>query len=81
MVVVQGLSCSAACGLFLDQGTNPRPLHWQVDSYPLHHQGSPSKSINIAPRVSLFTCLENSRDGGALWAAVYGVGQSRTRLK
>ena len=26
-------------------------------------------------------CLENPRDGGAWWAAVYGVGQSRTRLK
>ena len=26
-------------------------------------------------------CLENPRDGGALWAAVYGVAQSRTRLK
>ena len=25
--------------------------------------------------------LENSRDGGAWWAAVYGVAQSRTRLK
>ena len=23
-------------------------------------------------------CLENPRDGGALWAAVYGVAQSRT---
>jgi len=22
------------------QGLNPRPLHWQADSYPLHHQGS-----------------------------------------
>ena len=27
------------------------------------------------------SCLENPRDGGALWAAVYGVAQSRTRLK
>ena len=27
------------------------------------------------------SCLENSRDGGAWWAAVYGVAQSRTRLK
>ena len=27
------------------------------------------------------SCLENSRDGGASWAAVYGVAQSRTRLK
>ena len=26
-------------------------------------------------------CLENPRDGGAWWAAVYGVAQSRTRLK
>ena len=26
-------------------------------------------------------CLENLRDGGAWWAAVYGVAQSRTRLK
>ena len=26
-------------------------------------------------------CLENPRDGGAWWAAIYGVGQSRTRLK
>ena len=27
------------------------------------------------------SCLENSRDGGAWWAAVYGVTQSWTRLK
>ena len=27
------------------------------------------------------SCLENSRDRGAWWAAVYGVAQSRTRLK
>ena len=27
------------------------------------------------------SCLENSRDGGAWWAAVYGLAQSRTRLK
>ena len=26
-------------------------------------------------------CLENPRDGGAWWAAVSGVTQSRTRLK
>ena len=26
------------------------------------------------------SCLENPRDGGAWWAAVYGVTQSRTRL-
>ena len=27
------------------------------------------------------SCLENPRDGGAWWAAVYGVAQSRTRLE
>ena len=27
------------------------------------------------------SCLKNPRDGGAWWAAVYGVAQSRTRLK
>ena len=27
------------------------------------------------------SCLENPRDGGAWWAAVCGVAQSRTRLK
>ena len=27
------------------------------------------------------SCLENPRDGEAWWAAVYGVAQSRTRLK
>ena len=27
------------------------------------------------------SCLENPRDGGASWAAVYGVSQSQTQLK
>ena len=27
------------------------------------------------------SCLENPRDGGAWWAAIYGVTQSQTRLK
>ena len=27
------------------------------------------------------SCLENPRDGGAWWAAVYGVAQSRTRTR
>ena len=28
-----------------------------------------------------YSCLENPKDGGAWWAAVYGVAQSQTRLK
>ena len=32
VVGVRRLSCSAACGIFQDQGSNLGPLHWQVDS-------------------------------------------------
>ena len=41
VVVAHGPSCSAACGIFPDQGSNLCPLHWQADSQPLRHQGSP----------------------------------------
>ena len=41
VVVAHGPSCSVACGIFPDRGSNPCPLHWQADSQPLHHQGSP----------------------------------------
>ena len=39
--MAQGLSCSSACGIFWDQGSNLCPLHRQADSYSLHQQGSP----------------------------------------
>ena len=45
VVVAHGPSCSAACGIFPDQGSNPCPLHWQADSQPLRHQGSPHMSF------------------------------------
>ena len=41
VIVAHGPSCSVACGIFPDQGPNPCPLHWQADSQPLRHQGSP----------------------------------------
>ena len=44
VVVAHGPSCSVACGIFPDQGSNPCPLHWQADSQPLRHQGSPGIS-------------------------------------
>ena len=46
-IVAHGLSCSAACGIFPDQGSNPCPLHWQADSQPLRHQGSPTLSFTV----------------------------------
>ena len=44
-IVAHGPSRSAACGIFPDQGSNPCPLHWQADSQPLRHQGSPIPSL------------------------------------
>ena len=41
VIMAHGPSCSTACGIFPDQGSNPCPLHWQADSQPLRHQGSP----------------------------------------
>ena len=41
VVVAHRLSCSEACGIFLDQRSNPCLLHWQADSLPLTHLGSP----------------------------------------
>ena len=47
-------------------------LHFQFSlSYIGERNGNPLQG----------SCLENPRDGGAWWAAVYGVSQSRTRLK
>ena len=47
VVVAHGPSCSASCGIFPDQGSNPCPLHWQADSQPLRHQGSPERVFFI----------------------------------
>ena len=41
VTVAHGPSCSTACGILPDQGSNPCPLHWQADSQPLRRQGSP----------------------------------------
>ena len=41
VVAAHRLCCSTACGIFPDQGSNPCPLHWQVNCLALDHQGSP----------------------------------------
>ena len=47
VLVAHGPSCPAACGIFADQGSNPCPLHWQADSQPLRHQGSPLTAFYV----------------------------------
>ena len=49
-------------------------------TYSSHPQGWVSWKT-IFPCPLQCSCLENPRDGGAWWAVVYGVAQSRTRLK
>ena len=41
-IVVHGLTCPEACGIFPDLGLNLCLLHWQADSLPWSHQGSPA---------------------------------------
>ena len=45
VVVAHGPSCFPVCGIFPDQGSNLCPLHWQADSQPLRHQGSPQLTL------------------------------------
>ena len=52
--VAHGLSCSETCGVFPDQGSDPCLLHWQAETLPLSHQGSPA-IILLVP--SLSQCL------------------------
>ena len=70
-------------------------IPWMEEPGRLQSMGLLGVRHNWATSLSLFTscigegngnpfqcsCLENPRDGGAWWAAVYGVAQSRTRLK
>ena len=61
VVVAHGPCCSAACGIFPDQGSNSCPLHWQADSQPLCHQGSPENiffNIHAFLTTSLLADLE-----------------------
>ena len=60
VVVAHGPSCSAACGIFPDQGSNPYSLHWQADSQPLRHQGSPRYELLMTIYVSGSTDQYNS---------------------
>ena len=55
---VGGLSCPVACGVFPDQGSNSWPLQWQMDSWPLSHQGNPC--IFLDPK------REEDRGGGGI---------------
>ena len=66
-------------------------IPWMEEPRRLQSMGSLGVRHDWATSLSLIgegngsplqcSCLENPRDGGAWWAAVYGVAQSQTRLK
>ena len=66
---MHGLGCSVACGIFLDQGSNPCLLHWQVDSLPLSHQESPKLSHSYRKPLctSYFTKGIETTEGNSLY--------------
>ena len=68
-IVAHGLICSTAHGIFPDQGSNPCPLHWQVDSYPLYHQGSLSKPIFNLVHACPVTSVVS--DSATLWIVAH----------
>ena len=56
-----------ACGIFLDQGSNPCLLHWQVDSLSLSHQGNPQVSFERYGEKTVFEqSLEERRSGNII---------------
>jgi len=66
--------------------THPSTLAWKIpwmeEPCRLQSMGSQRVGHDWANGTPLqYSCLENPMDGGAWWAAVYGVTQSRTRLK
>ena len=56
--------------------SNRRLLHCRQILYSLRHQGREAIGHPLQ-----YSCLENPLDSGAWWDTIYGVTQSRTRLK
>ena len=57
--MVRRLSCSTAFGIFLDQGSNPCPLLWQKDSYPLGHQQNSSPKFKKKKKIQWTYFISN----------------------
>ena len=67
VIVAHGPSCSAARGIFPDQGSNPCRLHWQADSQPLRHQGSPMLSFWWTKRPWKLSSYEKEWEEKKVW--------------
>ena len=67
------LTIICCCSVMSVVSDTVRPHRWQPTRLPCPRD-SPGNPLQCS-------CLENPRDEGAWWAAVYGVAQTRTRLK
>lgn len=66
-------SCSIACAIVL-----ACPLHWQEDSYPLYHWGSPKKSdfkLQLVNTAMSFHSNQTSVTLSSYWVVVYIFGK------
>ena len=59
VVVVHRLSCPMACGVFLNQESNPPLLHWQADSLPLREPRVLFMGKFFIPLSILFDCSQS----------------------
>ena len=94
-VLIVTMLCSLEKAMAPHSSTLAWKIPWTEEPGRLQSMGSLGVGHDWATSLSLFTfihwrrhgnplqcsCLENPRDGGAWWAAVYGVAESRTRLK
>uniref|UniRef100_A0A8C9BC80 Protein tyrosine phosphatase domain-containing protein 1 n=2 Tax=Phocoena sinus TaxID=42100 RepID=A0A8C9BC80_PHOSS len=58
--MAHGPSCSTACGILLDRGTNPCHLHRQADSQPLRHQTTMAAGVLPQNEQPYSTLVNNS---------------------
>ena len=80
VTVAHGPSCSAACGIFPDQGSNPCPLRWQADSQPLRHQGSP---ICVLKSTEFYINFDRDGKRGSIWKCpgkVFSIKKADTNI-
>ena len=92
-IVLGVIACLVTDRMAPHSNTLTWKIPWTEEPSRLQSMGSWRVGLDWATSLSLLclgegngnplqcSCLENPKDGGAWWAAVYGVAQSRTRLK
>ena len=73
-----GVGCNFLLqGIFLTLGSNPHLLHWQADSLPLSHLGSPNRYVSESEVAQSCPTLCNPMDCSLPGSSSYGIFQAR----